>query len=292
MISRRGILVLLALALAGCSKAPPPAPKTHQPRVIVLSPAVAITMRDLGLSHHIVGRHGYDLVLDQSLSVCGDQAGLDYEAISRLSPTQVLTQYDSGDVPPRLFTLAKERGFEVTNYQLLTLEAVRTNAQELARRFSVDGSRIDAEFARAWSKRGDGFANIGKVLLLGATDPPGVLGPGSFHYQILERMGGTPAVATGAPFITMDAEDILKVKPDAIVLVLPRGRNAKAPVAPLAADLIARLGPIGKLDLPAIRSQRVALIDDPLAHTPSTAMIQLADEMRTILDCWSAASGK
>lgn len=292
MISRRVILGLLVLTLAGCKKAPPPAPKTTQPRVIVLSPAIAITMRDLGLSQLIVGRHGYDLVLDNSLPVCGDQAGLDYEAISKLSPTHVFTQYDSGDVPPRLFTLGKSRGFEVTNFQLLTLKAVRTNAQELAKRFSVDGSKIDAQFDRAWSKRGEGFGKVGKVLLLGATDPPGVLGPGSFHYQILERMGGTPAVASGGPYITMDAEDILKVKPDAIVLVLPRGRGVKAPPPRSFAELVAMLGPIAKLDLPAIRSKRVALIDDPLAHTPSTAMIQLADEMRAILDSWSAPGGK
>jgi ABC-type Fe3+-hydroxamate transport system substrate-binding protein len=239
-----------------------------------------------------VGRHGYDLVLDNSLPVCGDQAGLDYEAISKLGPTHVFTQYDSGDVPPRLLTLGKSRGFAVTNFQLLTLEAVRTNAQELAKQFAVDGGRIDAKFVHAWSKRGAGFGKVGKVLLLGATDPPGVLGPGSFHYQILDRIGGTPAVTNGMPFITMDAEDILKIKPDAIVLVLPRGRGVKAPPPPSFEELVAMLGPIAKLDLPAIRSQRVALIDDPLAHTPSTAMIQLADEMRTILNSWSAASGR
>ena len=105
-------------------------------------------------------------------------------------------------------------------------------------------------------------------------------------------MGGTPAIASGAPYVTMDAEDILKLKPDAIVLVLPRGRGVQAPSPPTFADLVTLLGPIGRLDLPAIRSQRIALIDDPLAHTPSTAMIKLADEFRTILEGWSATGGK
>ena len=292
MISRRGILGLLALTLAGCKKTPPPAPTSTRPRIIVLSPAVAITMRDLGLAGNIVGRHGYDLVLDSSLPVCGDQSGLDYEAISKLAPTHVLTQYDSGDVPPRLVSLAATNTFELVNYRLLTLEAVRANAQELAKRFAVDGSKIDAEFTRAWSKRGEGFGKVGKILLLAATNPPGALGPGSFHHQILERMGGTSAIASGAPYVTMDAEDILKLKPDAIVLVLPRSHGVQAPGRQSFANLVALLGPIGKLDLPAIRSQRIALIDDPLAHTPSTAMIQLADEFRAILEGWSAASGK
>ena len=208
MLSRRHMLGFLTLALAGCDrKASPTISKV--PRVIVLSPAVAVTMRDLGLESLIVGRHGYDLVLDQKVLVCGDQSGLDYEAISKLSATHVLTQYDSADIPPRLAKLAASNGFEAVNYRLLTLESVRESAQELAQRFAVDGSKIDAEFTRAWSKRGEGFGKVGKILLLAAINPPGVLGPGSFHHQILERIGGTPAISSGAPYITMVAEDIL-----------------------------------------------------------------------------------
>ncbi len=286
MISRRGILSLIALTLAGCKKAAPPAPKPNQLRIIVLSPALAITMRDLGLAAHIVGRHGYDFVLDSSLPVCGDQSGLDYEAISRLAPTHVLTQYDSNDVPSRLLSIAKASNFEAINFQLLTLESVRESAQQLALRFGAHSTPINATFEQAFSRRGNGFSEAGRILLLAATNPPGALGPGSFHHQILARIGGIPAVSNGAPFVTLDAEDILRLKPDAIIMVLPRARDA-APMTDVQPDTLISLVPaLASMNIPAVTNRKVALIDDPLSQTPSTALIKFADDLAAILGSW------
>jgi ABC-type Fe3+-hydroxamate transport system substrate-binding protein len=43
---------------------------------------------------------------------------------------------------------------------------------------------------------------------------------------------------------------------------------------------------LAKLDIPAVRRGRIAIIDDPLAHTPSTAMIGVARAMARALEPW------
>jgi hypothetical protein len=50
---------------------------------------------------------------------------------------------------------------------------------------------------------------------------------------------------------------------------------------------LAALGGIARLDIPAVKRARVAVITDPLSLTPSTAMIGVAGEMARILKGWS-----
>lgn len=148
-----------------------------------------------------------------------------------------------------------------------------------------------ATLARAWSHRGDGFEDVGPVLLLGSTTPPGVLGPGSFHDQILRRIGGVPAIDEGSPWMELDAEDIYRLDPAAIVLVAPRdpGSAFGTDVSPEA--LLDRLGRVGTLDIEAVRSGRIAIIDDPLALLPSTWMAGFADDLAAILEGWRGRAG-
>jgi ABC-type Fe3+-hydroxamate transport system substrate-binding protein len=295
---RRVSLITLAaaLAVASCRPAPPapapsptPAPPSDEevPRIVALSPALAIMLRDLGVSEHIVGRHGWDMVLDKSVPVCGDQGGIDYEALIRTEPTHILLEWGSRPLPDRLDSLAGANNWEVANYTLLTLDDLEGAADDLERRFAPDASPAPAlaeRMAAAWSTR-EGLYR-GRVLLLISADPPAALGPGSFHHQILERIGGQPAFTEGSPYITMDAEDVLRLAPDAIILISPRSPEAPSRETS-AEDVRAILGGLGGLDIPAVGDGRLALIDDPLSLTPSSAMIAFADDLARILAGWS-----
>lgn len=289
-MTRRALILVAvaALTLPACRRAAPlPAPPST-PRIVALSPALAIMLRDLGVSNQVVGRHGWDMVLDKSVSVCGDQAGIDYEALLRVAPTHILLEWGGRPLPSRLGEMAGEHHWEVTNYTLLTLDDLQAAAADLQRRFAPGVPSLSDRMAAAWSRRGDGFGHAGRVLLLLSADPPAALGPGSFHQQILERIGGTPAIAEGKPYITMDAEDVLRLAPDAIILIAPRSADAPARPAPASTDEVrALLGRVGALDIPAVRDGRLALIDDPLALTPSSAMIGFADELARILEGWN-----
>lgn len=279
--------------VVGCERAGSPGVKrgaanaTVAPhRLVVLSPALAVTLRDLGLAGEAVGRHAYDMVLDPALPVCGDQAGIDYEALIAARPSDVLIEWGSRDLPARLSELAAARGWRVRPYAaLLTLEQVRASADELGRAFLApdrqgERERLLARLDAAWSRRGD-FESAGRVLILMSTSPAcAALGPGSFHQQILERIGGVPALREGSPYMELDAEDVVRLAPDAIVLVLPRAVGKER-----AADWMSwerrqeALGALAKTGVPAVRSKRVWVIDDPLALLPGTSLIGVADQM-------------
>jgi ABC-type Fe3+-hydroxamate transport system substrate-binding protein len=304
------------------------------PRLVVLSPALAVTLRDLGYGPNIVGRHGYDVALDPSIPVCGDQSGMDYEALLRANPTHVVLQWGERELPARLMELAVRHGWIVSNHNVLTLNDIRTSVVELddliggperLRDESAHPDKPDAgppgarELLRrmdaAFARRRGGFAGVGRVLLLTAVTAPAAAGPGSFHHQILESIGATPAIMDGGPYQQLDVEDVVRLAPDAIVLVIPRaprtaeaksastalsapaasddnvGSNGEASSSPvLQAELRSMLGRLTEMPIPAIRNGRVALIDDPTSHLPGTSMIALADELARILGEWNAGN--
>src|SRR5262249_19203986 len=151
---------------------------------------------------------------DKSVVVCGDQSGLDYEALLRVRPTHIITEWGLRDLPPRLLELARRNGWVQKNYPLLTLDDILTSTRELAALFGPAAGSAEPVVAatqKAWEPHPGRFAGAGRVLLLESIDPPAALGPGSFHQQILERLGGTPAITEGRPFITMDLESVARL---------------------------------------------------------------------------------
>lgn len=277
----------LAWAVVACGCDRPRAGAESGTRIVALSPAAAVTLKDLGLADRIVGRHGYDLALDPGVAVCGDQAGIDYEALLAVKPTHVVVQWGARDLPPRLVRLAAERGWRVEPFNPLTLGEIRTSVDRLAELFDEPAVRqraaeLRAACGRAWSKR-PGVDRAGRVLLLVGVKPPAALGPGSFHQQILEALGGTAAVKSGGAYQELDAEDVLHLKPEAIVIFRPRRFGAPAAEPGWPSDL----GALAGLAVPALEKRRVAVIDDPLGLTPSTAMIGLADELAGVLERWA-----
>jgi ABC-type Fe3+-hydroxamate transport system substrate-binding protein len=256
-------------------------------------------MRDIGEGNLIVGRHASDDWTDAAIPPCGDQvAGIDYERLLQVRPTHVFLQM--GEVPAKLAELGRTRGFIVRNYSILSLDEIRATTRELwnwrgapgapgADASELKRAPIEDRMDKAWSRDPKIDAqHVGRVLLLAQVDPAGALGPGSWHDDILRRLGATPAIAAGNAFVTMSAEDVLRCAPDAIILFSPRPPGAPAPATPpTPADLVARLGVLGRLHIPAVQNSRVALIDDPMCHLPSTAMIRIAEQMAEILERWS-----
>lgn len=282
---------MLALTQAACNRNTPP-PTAPTPRVVALSPAIGATLHDFELDSLVVGRHAWDLALDPALPVCGETVGgqIDYEAVIAVQPTLIFGQFGIGGVPQRLSGLASARGWKVRRFEPLSLADVRTTAQGIIDELSAAGVKADtaraaiARLERSLAPRPHAAA-AGRVLLLASVHPIAAFGPGSLHQDMLVAIGGSPALINGAAYQSLDAEDVIALHPDAIVVIGPRARHADA-AHPSVPELAASLGRAGTGAIPAVLHGRVRLIDDPLAHLPATTISRVASELGDLLEEW------
>ncbi|HZW08901.1 MAG TPA: hypothetical protein VFF69_03280, partial [Phycisphaerales bacterium] len=186
-------IALLAVMLGpGCGDGPrPPALKgaPDEPRIVVLSPALGVVLHDLGLREHIVGRHGYDTVLDQSIPVCGEQNGVNYEALLRARPTHVITEWGTRELPAKLAGLAESNGWVLRDFRMLTLGDVDAAATALGGMLpqASPSARISRMHELAGAAPPDRLWS-GRVLLLMDVSPIAAIGPGSAHHELLVRV--------------------------------------------------------------------------------------------------------
>jgi ABC-type Fe3+-hydroxamate transport system substrate-binding protein len=252
-------------------------------RIVTLSPAIAVILDDLGLADRIVGRHAFDLALSDAVPVVGDITGIDYERLLRVKPTDILLERNAQAPPDRLLTLAVENGWAIHSFRLLALDDIPLATRGLAELFGNDearerGERILLRFDEAMRPSPEIAARAGRVLALYWTNPPGAAGPGSFHAEMLERLGFAIALTEGGPYITVDPEDILRMDPDSILLLMP-GAD------PERVDEL--LGPLAKLDLRCVREGRVGVVTDAMVNFPATSITRVVREILEITAGWT-----
>ncbi len=283
------LILLIALsALVGCrserSDAESDAASAEaqsSPRIVSISPAMSIILADLGLADRIVGRHGFDRTLDSALPIVGDQTGIDYEAISRVEPTHIIIERGADGLPAMLGSLAAERGWTIIARPMLALGDIPAATNDLAETFAdqpdVAARHADllARFDRAWAGDGALAQRLGRTLVVYWTSPIGVAGPGSFHHDLLVRLGVTALPESGGPYQTLDAEDLRRLTPDSILLLAPDLTDA---------DIDAVRERWKEWEIPAAVRGRVTAIRRWTFLTPSTSMIELAEELRRLAE--------
>lgn len=216
----RWFCFILLLCLGACSERTPEASRDKGPRIVSLSPAASIMLQDADLEDAIVGRHGWDTVLDPSLPVAGDQTGIDYERLIALAPTHIVIEWGARELPERLVELASSRDIEITPIETLTLADIDASLRIIRSTFGISSDPNDQLFGTQHELR----TAWGDVLLVVATSPTiDCLGPGSAHHELLMLGGFTPTLAEGAPWVTQSLEDVIRLNPACIVLVQPGG---------------------------------------------------------------------
>lgn len=121
-------------------------------------------------------------------------------------------------------------------------------------------------------------ANVDKPsVLLVISVEGGVMaeGPGTVNDQLLTLFVNARNAAAGASVRapTYDAEGLLALEPDVILLLMP----GAPPMTDFATD--PRLSSLRGLDIPAVRDQRVTIINDPFVLLPSTNLPRTAAAM-------------
>lgn len=274
----RWFWLFVCVLVAACGKAPNTGERDGV-RVATTSPAVGVMLRDFGAAHLAVGRSGYDVALDPALPVIGDAAGLDLERLGTLGATHVFVETGDNAPPAGLEAMARRVGFEVACFELTNLRQLVDLAERVHGVVSTEtdaGTSPRERFAQALAHDAS-LAGAGRVLLLMPGTPPAALGPGSVHHDVLVSMGGVPAIETGRPYMPLDAEDLLALSPDAVVLLVPGDDR----------PLEALLGRLASLPVPAFADGRVALLRDPEVLMASTSTIRYADDLRGWLEAWA-----
>jgi ABC-type Fe3+-hydroxamate transport system substrate-binding protein len=263
--------ILMLLLVGACAESEPSAPGDGV-RLAVLSPALADTLRALGHERLIVGKQRFDRFTTDDVPVVGDLTGIDYERLILTNPTHIVAQRTEAGLPERLVAIASDRGWEIVEIPLLSLDDTIASVRaldELAGGDGVAAAELEGRFAEALG----GSLPLGRTVVLASASPLALIGPGAFHWEAVARLGGDALPEDGPAYLSMDAEGLLAMDPRTIIVLAPD----------LAADASLRdtLGAAGSVGLAAVEEGRVIVIRSAKCMLPSTAMIDFIEQVRS-----------
>lgn len=287
----------MLLVIAGCERRTPthaPTSATHlaadganQPRrVVSLAPALTQMLIELGQKENIVGVAEHDTLAPAGAPVVGTFLDVQAEPLLATRPTLVVTMVGKAGVPARLRELSNIGRFELVTFAFP--ERVSEVAHVLSHDLNQAGGSRSLAAAVGAPERGQQlrFAMLDqlqqlreltrdlprkRVLLVIGTNPVMASGAGTVLDELLDVAGGTNAAANSpvrAP--TFDRENLLALQPQVIILTQPGAMPLVSP------DTDARLAEFRNLDIPAVRENRITLINDPLVHVAGTNLPRIA----------------
>ena len=254
-----------------------------QLRIVSLSPAISRTLVDFELQHQIVGRSQFCTALDASIPIVGDLGKVDYEQLIRIRPTHILLQPPASGVDHKLEELATSRSWKMGKWPFLNgVDDITRLIEELPHvLYSPDTDELTEALAhsaallqslnRALELGGKRVFN-GRVLMLSSLEPVMAFGRDTYLHDILIRFGGENAVSAKG-WVQLSMEDVVRVNPDAVLLVV----DSPPESAPRAA---AALASFQDLDIVAAREKRLAVMAHRDALLPSSGIIKVALIMR------------
>ena len=271
------LLAAITIVVGACDR-DATSTRSSSPRIASFSPALTDMVQSLGLGDQIVGRSAFCRDIDPDTPVVGDLHEIDFEMLVRVDPTHVLVQGDPAGVDPSLAELSESRGWELLAYRLDGVQDIRDTYQDMpGSMLGVDSPRFDAsmQVVRSHCQLIDAVtANPipslagQRVLLLSPMEPPLAWGTETWMGELLERLGGTNAIASRG-WTTLGWEDLLRIEADRIVLI----SEAPLPSEGRLQDMLAR--------------RRVTAVDTlvhPRVHLPATSTAEIADRFRTLLE--------
>ncbi|MGE0712970.1 MAG: ABC transporter substrate-binding protein [Planctomycetota bacterium] len=270
---------LLAALISTRLAAPARAPQGRVTRVVSLSPAITETIALLGAGDRLVGRSDYcpEVTAAPGLPRVGTSLRPNLEAIARLRPDLVLGERNAQSPGAELSALAP---LELLPW--LTLEDLTVSV----RRLGVLVQREEAADELATRLRAALAVSAppgAPRVLLALAQPPGKLSQcwfirrGSLHGAALRAAGGRNAVeddGAGPPVLSL--EEVLRLDPDAVVLLSP---------TPLSAEERAQLlrDWEGLPGLRAAGTRRVLPLVDPAGLVPGPRLLELIEPLRAAI---------
>jgi len=305
--AQRGAAQEAAVSAARDTTSQPPQVESTV-RIVALSPAIAESARRLGIGKLLVGRHGFDAWSDAALIVCGDQSGLDAEALLRAKPTHVYLEWGSRSLPGPVATIAAEQGWKVDIVTLLTLAQIRALIVSMLVEFREHGvdqgvlvrwdEAVGPRTAATAAERG----KLGRVLVLyGDRQPVAAAGPGACQHELLGNLGFTHALGEGAAYQILDRERLLELTASregeggapVVVVLKPRPARALLSGSEEIASRRAAIDPETVRRALGLRDEtRIVVIDEAMAMVPGLNLIDLSADLEQRLLALVASDDK
>lgn len=309
------VSALLMAALAACEKKEdssyvpirPPAASTQSAsagelRIVSLAPAITQMVIDMGKTASLVGISENDDAAPAGLPVVGNFVDINTESLLSTKPTHVIMMAGKSGAPARLRELAQAGKFKLVAYsypaKISDVVAIAAGiptppadgSVELGRAINCEIEATDAVtkmmtqitaiktlFAKQASPR--------RVLIVIGTNPVMASGNHTVLNELLVGAGGLNVASeerVSAP--TFDKEKLRALAPEVVVLVMPGAPPLKS------IDEDSRLAEFRGLDIPAVKNNRVVLINDPLSLLPATQLGRISGLMAKAV--WPEMSDK
>jgi iron complex transport system substrate-binding protein len=275
----------MLLWLAACNATPPqlkvavPPPSAD---LISLSPAITETVALLGAETRLKGRSDWcnEPASVRALPAFGTSLTPALERIASAHPARLLIDGSLGNQRDQLEALAP---VEVLPW--LTVEEVMESTRRIGR--LVDRGEAAAQLAerfKPWLRPLPAEAHA--VLLLIGDDGPQTgtfwfVKEGSLHGAMLRAAGWRNAVAEPVATPSLSAEALLRLDPEAIVVLVANPESE--------ADRVRLLEAFARFDgLRAVRAHRLALLADPNILSTGPSLLSTEAKLSAILKPWGA----
>lgn len=275
-----GAVILALLVSIGCKPAPP-ATAPAQGAVASMSPAFTEMILAMGAGDRLAAVSNFEprRAATDALPRVGDYRTVDWEKLSQIRPTLILTQYRPDKMPDGLVDRARGLGAAVVNIDIDTLDDV----EKAIRAIGAAMNLTDAADATAAAFRRDlealrrASAGRERVRALVVIGPTGLsaAGPGNFVDELLSIAGGQNVLDSGPDYPTLDRERLIELDPAVIIQLMP----AAEPQDLAQADQFWRQ----MATLSAVRHGRVVRITDADALLPATNAPRVARRIHEAL---------
>ncbi len=239
-------------------------------RIVSFSPALTRTLEDLGLSESIVGCTPFCRPHQQDAAVVGDLREINYEILARLQPTHILVQATTSGIQPKLQALAETRGWQIGVWPTDDLQDIRTLLAELPELLGGTGQSQSNTLLAAIDEIGTKRRSwSGRTLVVTGGQPLLGFGPQTYMGELLDRFGVPNALESG-DWMNLSLEDVVRLRPQAIIVIGSQEGQAAATIRALARD--------------EVFAAPVVVLDHPEALVPSSRVIEVSVALANLID--------
>jgi iron complex transport system substrate-binding protein len=251
-------------------------------KVASLVPAATDLIVGMGAADHLVAVSNYDAaeIGSRVLPRVGDYQTTDWETLARLKPDLMLIQMDVARLPPGFAAKADRLGIAFVNVRLNTLTEVLAGSRVLGK--AIGEPAKGEALAMQLTERIEGiqarYAGSAPVNALLALDAAGesFVGEGTFLDDLLHVAGGrNAAAALGGAWPSADRETLLRLRPEAVIMLKPR--------AATGTPAEAKQFWAGLPGVPAGQTGRVSVIGESWALLPGAHVAEEAEAIAQAL---------